>query len=234
MRMSYKSNKTNGSNQFQEHSGDQRERVCVIQNYMPGYGAGLTGGALLLGSMLTGVAQAQSAMGPVPQPADGSLTMHGITLYGIVDIGLQYETPRCALQRLLSRPAAPTSCRRTAISSAGRHPEQPEPVQIGLQGIEALGVGDWNAVFKLETYFNPQSGDISDALKSLAQNNGRAAGQRPTTNLDSSIAGQMFQQSFVGTQFEDLRFDHVRSTEHVYWPMASPSMTPRAPRRRSR
>jgi predicted porin len=53
------------------------------------------------------------------------------------------------------------------------------------------------AVFKLETFFNPQSGEISDALKSLVQNNGRTAATQ-TTNLDSSIAGQIFQQSFVG------------------------------------
>jgi predicted porin len=58
---------------------------------------------------------------------------------------------------------------------------------------------DWSAVFKLETFFNPQSGEISDACKSLVQNNGRSvASGTQTTNLDSSVCGQAFQQSFAG------------------------------------
>jgi len=58
------------------------------------WGAHLIGGALALGALLaaSGGAQAQSSMGPVPLPADGSLTLHGVTLYGIVDVGLQYES----------------------------------------------------------------------------------------------------------------------------------------------
>jgi predicted porin len=52
-------------------------------------------------------------------------------------------------------------------------------------------------VFKLETFFNPASGQISDALKSVAQNNGRALDAQ-STNIDSSIAGQPFEQAFLG------------------------------------
>jgi predicted porin len=52
-------------------------------------------------------------------------------------------------------------------------------------------------VFKLESYFNPASGQITDALKSVAQNNGRALDAQ-STNIDSSIAGQPFEQAFVG------------------------------------
>jgi predicted porin len=52
-------------------------------------------------------------------------------------------------------------------------------------------------VFKLETYFNPQSGQISDALKSLVQNNGRSLANQ-STNVDSSASGQTFIQSFAG------------------------------------
>jgi predicted porin len=58
-------------------------------------------------------------------------------------------------------------------------------------------VGDWAGVFKLETFFNPQSGQISDALKSLVQNNGRSLATQ-TTNVDSSASGQTFIQSFAG------------------------------------
>jgi len=162
-------------------------------------GAGLLGGALLLGTLLsaTGIAQAQSAMGPVPQPADGSLTLHGVTLYGIVDIGLQYETHGAPFSDYFPGGGNDVVQKDSNKSQFGATPSNLSQSRIGLQGIEALGVGDWNAVFKVETYFNPQSGEISDALKSLVQNNGRAVAVQ-TTNLDSSIAGQIFQQSFVG------------------------------------
>jgi predicted porin len=46
-------------------------------------------------------------------------------------------------------------------------------------------------VFRLETFFNPQSGNLSDALKSQVLNNGRARAEQ-TTNVDSSVAGQLF------------------------------------------
>ena len=46
-------------------------------------------------------------------------------------------------------------------------------------------------MFKFETFFNPQSGDISDGLKSVALNNGKAAHQ-PGLGVDTSVAGQLF------------------------------------------
>jgi predicted porin len=69
--------------------------------------------------------------------------------------------------------------------------------RVGLQGNEPLHFLDWSAVFKLETYFNPASGEITNALKSVAQNNGRALDAQ-STNIDSSIAGQPFEQAFAG------------------------------------
>jgi len=162
-------------------------------------GVALLGGALLLATMLTatGVAQAQSTMGPIPQPADGSLTLHGITLYGIVDVGLQYESHGAPFNDYFPAGSADIVQKNSNKSQFGATPSNLSQSRVGLQGLEALGVGDWYGVFKLETYFNPQSGEISDALKSLVQNNGRTAATQ-TTNIDSSIAGQIFEQSFVG------------------------------------
>jgi predicted porin len=162
-------------------------------------GVALLGGALLLATLLTatGVAQAQSTMGPIPQPADGSLTLHGITLYGIVDIGLQYESHGAPFNDYFPAGSADIVQKNSNKSQFGATPSNLSQSRVGLQGLEALEVGDWYGVFKLETYFNPQSGEISDALKSLVQNNGRTAATQ-TTNIDSSIAGQIFEQSFVG------------------------------------
>jgi predicted porin len=138
-----------------------------------------------------GVAQAQ-----VAAPADGSITMDGITLYGIVDIGLQYESHGAPFSDYFPGGSADIVQKNSQGSQIGATPSNLSQSRIGLQGIEPL-VADWSGVFKIETYFNPQSGEISDALKSLVQNNGRTAATQ-TTNLDSSIAGQAFQQAFVG------------------------------------
>jgi predicted porin len=68
--------------------------------------------------------------------------------------------------------------------------------RVGLSGKEAL-VDDWSAVFRMETFFNPQSGEISNALKSLTLNNGRGLAEQ-NTGVDSSVAGQAFQQLYGG------------------------------------
>ena len=68
----------------------------------------------------------------------------------------------------------------------------------GLQGIEPL-VGDWAAVFQAETFFNPQSGEIADSLKSLTVNNGRSLATQ-SVGVDGGSAGQAFQTAFVGLQ----------------------------------
>src|SRR5262249_50061712 len=62
--------------------------------------------------------------------------------------------------------------------------------RIGLSGNEPL-FGDWAGVFRLETFFNPSTGVISDALKSVALNNGKALTTQQV-GVDSSIAGQVF------------------------------------------
>src|ERR1700685_3668761 len=153
--------------------------------------------SLLFVSLLaaTGLAQAQSA-------SDDSLTWHGITLYGIVDLGLQYQTHGAPINDYFVAGSADIVQKNSNHSITGVTPSNLSQSRVGLQGNEPI-VGDWSGVFKLETFFNPQSGDISDALKSLAQNNGRPLGTQAapgnqTTNLDSSVGGQVFQQSYAG------------------------------------
>jgi predicted porin len=172
----------------------------MTKSKLPGWSArAALGGALVAGTLLSaaGVAQAQSAAGPVPQPNDDSLTLKGITLYGIVDVGLQYDTHSAPFSDYHPAGATNLVAKDSVKSVVGATPSNMSQSRIGLQGIESLNTGDWYGIFRLETFFNPQSGEISDALKSMAVNNGRALANQ-TTNLDSSIAGQVFQQSFVG------------------------------------
>jgi len=157
------------------------------------------GGLVLLGALSApGFAQAQAAA-----PAtDGSLTWNGITLYGIVDVGIQNQSHGAPINDYFVAGSAEVVSKNSNHSITGITPSNMSNSRIGLQGNEPL-IGDWAGVFKLETFFNPQSGQISDALKSLVQNNGRPLGTQAapgsqTTNVDSSASGQTFIQSYAG------------------------------------
>src|SRR5277367_1936608 len=155
--------------------------------------------SLFLGCVLStaaGVAGAQSAAGPQGAAPDDSLTWHGITLYGIVDIGLQNQTHGAPISDYFVGGSAEVVSKNSNRSVTGVTPSNMSNSRIGLQGNEPI-VGDWSGVFKLETFFNPQSGQIADALKSLVQNNGRSLATQ-NTNVDSSAAGQTFIQSLAG------------------------------------
>jgi len=162
---------------------------------------------ILAGAMIiVAPALAQQKTGP-GLPADDSLTWHGITLYGVVDIGLQYDTHSAPFSDY--RPAASGNIVRqnSRQSVTGLTPSNMGQSRVGLQGIEPLS-GDWSAVFQVETFFNPQSGDVADSLKSLTVNNGRTLATQ-TTGVDGSSAGQAFQTAWVGlksAQFGTLTF----------------------------
>jgi predicted porin len=153
---------------------------------------------ILLALSAAGIAQAQS-MGTAGAgaPTDDSLTWHGITLYGIVDIGLQYDSHSAPISDYYPAGSGDVVQKNSNNSVTGITPSNLSQSRVGLQGKEALPFMDWSAVFKLETFFNPQSGEISDGLKSLVQNNNKKLADQ-STNIDSSVAGQAFQQSFAG------------------------------------
>jgi predicted porin len=147
---------------------------------------------LVVSLALAPVAMAQTK----PPEADSSLTLHGITIYGVVDLGLQYETHGATLSDFFPAGGNGLLQKNSYKSVTGITPNNFSQSRVGLQGKEPL-LGDWSAVFRLETYFNPQAGNLSDALKSLTLNNGKALTAQ-STGVDSSIAGQAFETSYVG------------------------------------
>jgi predicted porin len=161
--------------------------------------------ACWLGTLLSlaGIAHAQttaptdSTQASAPPATSSGLTLHGITVYGIVDVGLQYDTHAAPFSDYFMAGSSDIVQKNSRTSITGATSSNLTQSRIGLQGTEPLGVGDWSGVFKLETFFNPTSGQLSDAAKSLVQNNGRALANQ-TTNLDSSVSGQTFQQSYAG------------------------------------
>jgi predicted porin len=140
-------------------------------------------------------APAQQKSGP-GVPADDSLTWHGITLYGVIDIGLQYDTHSAPFTPY--RPSASGNIVRqnSYQSVTGLTPSNMGQSRVGLQGFEPL-TEEWSAIFQIETFFNPQSGQIADSLRSLTANNGKALTDQ-SVGVDGSSAGQAFQTAFVG------------------------------------
>jgi predicted porin len=142
---------------------------------------------LLLSSLAAaGVAQAQSAA-----KDDSSLTWNGITLYGIVDVGLQYMTHGAPISDYFPAGSASLIQKNSNASVTGLTPSNLSQSRIGLSGLEPLNFQDISFVFRLETFFNPQSGNLSDGLKSLVLNNGVPLNKQGT-NVDTSVAGQLF------------------------------------------
>jgi predicted porin len=151
---------------------------------------------LLLSALAAAIpAHAQQKTGP-GITGDDSLMWQGITLYGVIDLGVQYDTHSAPFTPY--RPSASGNIVRqnSQRSVIGLTPSNMGQSRVGLQGTEALNEV-WSAIFQIETFFNPQSGEIADSLKSLAVNNGRSLATQ-TVNVDGSSAGQAFQTAWVG------------------------------------
>src|SRR5271166_2097514 len=176
-------------------------RNCLALAFTPssmGSGGSRLGwwGLAFLSAIIASVpARAQQKTGP-GITSDDALTWHGITLYGVIDIGLQYDTHGAPFSDY--RPAASANIvqKNSRESVTGLTPSNMGQSRVGLQGLEPLS-GEWSALFQAETFFNPQSGDIADSLKSLAVNNGKTPATSGT-NQDGSSAGQLLQTAFAG------------------------------------
>lgn len=140
---------------------------------------------------------AQQKTGP-GLAGDDSLTRYGITFYGVIDIGVQHDTHSAPFTAY--RPAASGNIVRqnSGQSVTGLTPSNMGQSRVGLHGVEPLS-DDWSAIFQVETFFNPQSGEIADSLKSLTKNNGRALSAE-SVGVDGSSAGQALQTAWVGLQ----------------------------------
>jgi predicted porin len=128
---------------------------------------------------------------PTPEPEDTSaLTWQGLTLYGNVDLGVQYQSHGAPASDYIAYSTEPVIQKNSNDSVTALVSSPLSWSRIGFAGVEPL-TGDVATVFRLETYFNPTSGNLSDGLKSLTLNNGRSLSAQ-TANLDSSVAGQLF------------------------------------------
>jgi len=133
--------------------------------------------------------QAPAKAAKAAAPSD-SLTFAGITIYGTVDIGVEYVSHGAPLSQLWS-PGLPSFIQNfsnhsiTSVNGNGLSQSK-----VGISGVESLHFGDLTGVFRLETGFNPWSGRLVDGPGSLALDNGKAAAVKISAG-DSSRAGQI-------------------------------------------
>ena len=161
--------------------------------------------ALWVGAM---AAMSASAMADNAQTPDGSLTWYGVTLYGTIDAGIQYQSAGAPQSDYLGPGTLAVIGKQSNSSETTVGGNYMSHSKIGLRGQEEFGNG-WSAVFRVQTDFNPWSGQITDGLRSTTFNNGKAVTAQAASG-DSSQAGQFFDGvAYVGisnAQFGTLSF----------------------------
>jgi len=121
---------------------------------------------------------------------DGSLTFHGITLYGTLDIGVGYQSHGTPLSNVAGLGLEYLISKNSNGSRFSIAPNAMSSSNIGLKGTVEV-IPELSAIFNLQTSFLPTSGRLADGLGSLVQNNGVPLGSQ-TSNADSSKNGQAF------------------------------------------
>jgi predicted porin len=122
-----------------------------------------------------------------------SLTWNGITLYGVYDIGIAHQTHGTPLSQAWMVGLEYFIQKNSNKPITSLAPNGLSQSRIGVRGNEPIA-DDVAFVFNLDMGFDPQSGRLADALKSLTHNNGVAPANQ-TSAGDSSLAGQLFNRA---------------------------------------
>lgn len=173
-------------------------RTAVWRAFLlPASFAGIASAAILAASSLCAYAGDQ----PEPilkDPLPDTLSWQGVTIYGTIDIGYAYQTHGVPLggafyPGLEYNLNGSRNADKTISSLAENGLEQSK---IGVKAEEPIGYG-FLAIGKLETAFNPTSGELADACASMVRNNGRLYADQ-TANSDGSRCGQIFNGAAYG------------------------------------
>ncbi|WP_018973405.1 porin [Rudaea cellulosilytica] len=154
--------------------------------------------SLLCTAVLAGLAMSATALAA----DDGTLTWNGVTLYGIVDIGVAYQSHGAPLSQDQYVGLDYLVSKNGNKSTTSVAPNGLSQSKVGLKGTEKITDG-LDFVFNLEMGFNPTSGRLSDATASLVHNNGLALTDQKT-GADGSRAGQVFNgPAFAGVSSKE-------------------------------
>ncbi len=150
--------------------------------------------ALALGGFAGSAQAADLSLDSLKDPLPDTLTWHGVTVYGTIDVGYAYQTNGVPLNGAfpggLQYQAFNTTRNLTGQSISTLAESGLEQSKIGIKIEENIGYG-LTAIGKLETGFNPLSGELADACASMVRNSQLPASKQ-TANGDSSRCGQAF------------------------------------------
>lgn len=121
---------------------------------------------------------------------DGPLTWHGITLFGVLDAGLAWQSHGTPLNGLYPQGLEYAISKNSNRAGFNVAPGGMGYSGIGLKGEEELLPG-LAGVFAVNTQFDLASGQLSNGPGSLVQNNGVPLATQ-SSNGDSARAGQAF------------------------------------------
>ena len=147
---------------------------------------------------------AASAMAPDGTGASNndSLTYHGITVYGTIDIGGAYQThgvdSNSHLQTGLAYPISKNSNQSiTSLANSGLSQSV-----LGIKGDIEL-IDGFSGIFKLEPGVNPLTFNFTNSSQSLVDNNGRSL-KNQTANGDTNRAGRIDNgDAYIGVKSTD-------------------------------
>ena len=149
--------------------------------------------AILAGSAAAAHA-ADLDVGSIKDPIPDTLTWKGVTVYGTIDVGYAYQTNGRPLGPIVSdleyMPFGLVTRNLTGSSLSTLTANALEQSKIGVKVEEDIGYG-LQAVGRLDTGFDPVSGELSNGCLSILQNSGKAYAIQ-TSNSDSGRCGQAF------------------------------------------
>src|ERR1700722_4538409 len=143
----------------------------------------------LLAAVISVCAGTASYADPLPE----SFSWAGVTLFATIDVGYAYQSEGVPLSSKYLGGLEYQSFTTTRNFSGSQSTLAESGIEQSKVGLTAdIPVGhDFNAVARLETGFNPLSGDLTDACASIRDNSGVPQGKQ-TANADSSRCGQPF------------------------------------------
>jgi predicted porin len=128
---------------------------------------------------------------------DCPLAWAGVTLYGTVDMGVDYMTHGARFNGFYAQGVEVLIAKNSQGARYSIAPNGLGQSVIGIKGTEEFATG-WSFVFKLETGFDPYSLRIANGPRSLIENNSNILANQ-SANGDSSRAGQIFNsQAYAG------------------------------------
>ncbi len=148
--------------------------------------------ALALGGFAASAQAADLSVDSLKDMTIPSLTVAGITLYGTIDVGYGYAENGAPIGGgwYAGLPLTAYANKMGYKSTSSLDENMLSQSAVGVKIEENVGAG-FVAIGKLETQFNPLTGELADACESIVQNI-KLPLQQQTINADGSRCGQAF------------------------------------------